>query len=134
VNGHDAQIARHESLHATASFTYGRRLDGILRWKHGGVTSSFPDEGGGHDIARLGVEAGIITIVPFLNCAEGAADDLRVVEGLVLAGVPLSAIWSEASMLLEDPTFRRRARAVEFALYEHTLLSGEETELIIAAA
>ena len=42
-----------------------------------------------------------------------------------------SRIWDRAADLLADPGFRRRVRALEFALWSRPVMSGDEVALLL---
>jgi hypothetical protein len=128
VNSEDMLKCRHESLHATAAWTFGQRVNRIARGDRAAITWWDPDP-------EHWVESAAVLFVPFLDDPKGCEGDLAKVRLLVDAGkVLLSDVWTKASRLLDDPDFRRRARAVEGAFMSHPDLSGEEVMLLIAAS
>jgi hypothetical protein len=119
---------RHESLHATAAWTFGQRVNRIARGDRGAITWWDPDP-------EHWVESAAVLLIPFLDNPEGCESDMAKVTLMVETGrVTLSNVWSRASRLLDDPDFRRRARALEGAFMAHPDLSGEEVMLLIAAS
>jgi hypothetical protein len=50
---------------------------------------------------------------------------------LIASGARASRIYDRAAELLADPEFRRRVRAVEFALWSRPVLSGDEVTEIL---
>jgi hypothetical protein len=112
----------------TAAVQFGQRVDGVTRGEHTAVTHWKPNPDNW-------VETAAVLLVPFLNDPQGCESDLAQVALLVETGrVTLSDVWSRASRLLDDPDFRRRARAVEGAFMAHPDLSGEEVMLLIATS
>jgi hypothetical protein len=107
---------------------FGQRIKRLVRGEHSAVTHWTPNPDNW-------VETAAVLLVPFLSDPQGCESDLAKISLLVETGrVTLSDVWSRASRLLDDPDFRRRARAVEGAFMAHPDLSGEEVVLLIAAS
>ena len=119
---------RHESLHAVAAWTFGQPVHRVTRGRHDAVTSWEPNPDNW-------LETAVVLLIPYLDNPQGCENDLAKVKMLVdCEKVVLSHVWGNASRLLDDPAFRRRARAVESAFMAHPDLSGEEVVLLIAAS
>jgi hypothetical protein len=129
MNAEHARTARHEALHACAALRLGWPVDAVARHHDGGyhgVTflSKTPPPGEPRDLA---LKMAVITLLPAIDdpTGFGCSEDLEQVDLLIrLSGVPLSEVWGQATALLDDPDFRREARAVENALYSRPLLGG----------
>jgi len=131
IDGHDMTIAHHEAGHAVAALHFGRQVDFVGRDRHNGLTTYAPDVAEG-DIKRYAIESGVICLAPFFENTSGCAGDLATLDGLLAAGVNLSAVWSETAALVADPEYRRRVRVLEQALWQHPVLSGVEVLLLLA--
>jgi len=133
ISGDDMVIAHHEACHAVAALHFGRRVDFVGRGRGHGLTTYDPVLVNG-DLKRRAVESGVITLAPFFEDPVGCAYDLAILDGLLAAGVSLSKVWEETAALVSDPTFRRKVRVVESALWGHPHLTGDEVVLLIAAS
>lgn len=127
MNADAAQACRHEAIHAVTCYTLKRRVYAVRRNAH---------TAGGETLWKaIGVDpfdAALIALVPFLDNDTGCKGDLSKVTELGEAGLELLPVWEAAHRLLENPEFRRRVRAVEGALMEHPVMTGEEVALTIA--
>jgi len=130
MNGEDLRIAHHEACHIVAAHNYGWRLNAVLRGRHWGMSLSSPRKDG--VAAERALDAAVVLLAPFFEDPTGCEDDLRDVDGLIEYGVSLTAAWHAAAKLVANPEYRRKVRAIEAVLYKHTILSGEELELLLA--
>jgi hypothetical protein len=78
------------------------------------------------------IATGVVLLMPFLEDTRGCDSDMQKLTALADAGTSLETIWATACNLLDDPVFRKRARNIEFALWSHPVLTGEEVSLLAA--
>ena len=92
----------------------------MTQGRHDAVTSREPNPDNW-------LETAVVLLIPYLDNPQGCENDLAKVKMLVdCEKVLLSHVWDNASRLLDDPDFRRRARAVEGAFMAHPDLSDPQ--------
>lgn len=131
----DYKTARHESAHAAAGVVTGRKVASVKRYgQHGilrghGITEFEDDpEPGREDVYR----ALICTAAGPIWEPTGGVGDLEVLQKFRDEGFEVDLVLRLARAMVEEPEFRRVARAIETALMQQPWLSGADVERLLA--
>jgi hypothetical protein len=129
-----AMCCSHEAAHASAALMVGRTIKFVARNRHevGGDTLLVTPSDG--DPVWLAQSFATVLLAPLLEVGPQGADwDVQQAKYLgSFPGVDLEAAFDRTRALVKDPEFRRMHRVVEWGLWQHPTMTGEEVELLIA--